>query len=215
MKYLTLSLGPTQLVFHPIDHCLAAQDSITRETLLHFNARFNETFIVLYQLAGNRETIEATVRDHDDVLNYEIVPVEDGSVYVFLHLDVSHPVGQLVQLSHEHALIIDTPITFDENNLFVTLVGIDTSLRNVLQSIPDEIDVSVHDAGGYYPDTNNLLSLLTERQLEVFETAVEHGYYDVPRCATHQDIADELGCAPSTVDEHLRKAEASVVPRLF
>ena len=49
----------------------------------------------------------------------------------------------------------------------------------------------------------------------MFETAVEEGYYDVPRQATHKDIADNLGCAPSTVDEHLRKAESRVVTGLI
>ena len=44
--------------------------------------------------------------------------------------------------------------------------------------------------------------------------AVEHGYYEIPRRATHEDIADELGCAPSTVDEHLRKAESRILTSL-
>lgn len=214
MKYLTLSLGPTQFVFHPVDRWLATQDDITRDALLHLNARFNETYVVLYRLTGERSVIEETLGDHA-VLDYQIMPIKDDSVYAFIQLDVSRTAGQIVELAHEHALIIDTPITFDGDDMCVTLIGTDTGLRNVLQSIPDVIDVSVRDAGEYDPDTDDLLSPLTDRQLEVIETAVEHGYYDVPSRATQQDIADELGCAPSTVDEHLRKAESSVVPHLF
>ena len=37
------------------------------------------------------------------------------------------------------------------------------------------------------------------------------GYYDLPREATHADVAERLGCAPGTASEHLRKAEAKLV----
>ncbi|MFB6270658.1 MAG: helix-turn-helix domain-containing protein, partial [Halobacterium sp.] len=51
---------------------------------------------------------------------------------------------------------------------------------------------------------------LTDRQREVVETAVDLGYYDVPRTAGQDDVAAELDCASSTVAEHLRKAEAAL-----
>ena len=57
-------------------------------------------------------------------------------------------------------------------------------------------------------------SSIADRQLEVFRTAVESGYYEIPRRATHEEIADSLECAPSTVDEHLRKAESRVLQSL-
>ncbi|NEU57192.1 helix-turn-helix domain-containing protein [Halorussus sp. MSC15.2] len=55
----------------------------------------------------------------------------------------------------------------------------------------------------------------TERQQEAVETAVAVGYYDVPRTATHEDVAAELACAPSTASEHLRKAESKVLQSRF
>jgi hypothetical protein len=36
--------------------------------------------------------------------------------------------------------------------------------------------------------------------------AVELGYYDTPREATHADIAEALGCAPNTAAITFRKA---------
>ena len=56
---------------------------------------------------------------------------------------------------------------------------------------------------------------LTDRQREVAETAVELGYYDIPRSASQEDIAAELDCAPSTIAEHLRKAEARILRAQF
>lgn len=215
MKYLTLSLGPTDRALHPIDQYLTTQDTITRETLLHLDARFDETYIVLYQLTGARTRIEHAIEIHEDVLDHEIVSVDDDNVYAYIHIDMSDAVGLLIQFAHDHGLIIDTPIAFDDGRMNVTLVGDGTELRRALCSVPDELSVSVRNGGRYDPTNNDLLSSLTTRQCEVFETAVRKGYYDVPRRVTHQDIAEELGCAPSTVDEHLRKAESTVVPDLF
>lgn len=55
---------------------------------------------------------------------------------------------------------------------------------------------------------------LSERQREVFFTAVNEGYYDVPKQAELKDIAQALDISVSTVQEHLRKAEAAVMPTL-
>jgi predicted DNA binding protein len=246
MKFLQLSLGPTSLVFHPVDQCLATQDDIYRDALLQLNSRGDGTYLALYQLIGDRDVVEDTLVSHDAVLDCEIVtansdlsdyscrrdhndnnsnnsndsnrPSSNGDgegIHAFVRLDVSSSDGRLVDMAHRHALIIDTPIAFDGDAMYVTLLGTDTGLRSILQSMPDDIDFTVSDAGEYDPVSSDLLSPLTDRQLEVFETAVEQGYYDVPRRATHRDLAGTLGCAPSTVDEHLRKAESSVVTDLF
>jgi len=40
------------------------------------------------------------------------------------------------------------------------------------------------------------------------DVALDCGYYEVPRQATHRDIAEQLGVSPPTVSEHLQKIEA-------
>lgn len=47
------------------------------------------------------------------------------------------------------------------------------------------------------------------------QAALSLGYYEVPRTASHEDVAEELDCAPSTAAEHLRKAEATVIETVF
>lgn len=214
MNYLELSMGPTERVFHSIDRRLRAVPTISRSALLHLNARLDGTYVVLYQLSGEPREIHETLSRHADVLDYDIVTVEDG-IQAFVHLAVVPSGDRIVDLADDHSLIIDPPITFEGDTMCVRLVGTDSGLRCVLQSMPDGIEFAVQDAGEYEPDGSDLLSPLTDRQLEVFKTAVEQGYYEVPRRVTHQDLAGTLGCAPSTVDEHLRKAESSVVTHLF
>jgi predicted DNA binding protein len=48
---------------------------------------------------------------------------------------------------------------------------------------------------------------LTDRQREVFLTAYEHGYYEIPRGTTTTEIANTVGVGRRTVEDHLRRAE--------
>jgi predicted DNA binding protein len=87
-------------------------------------------------------------------------------------------------------------------------------LRDALRAAPDSINVNIEQVGQYHPEERDFLSLLTDRQREVFEHAVRVGYYEIPRGANQEELAAALGCAPSTVDEHLRKAESRMLSAL-
>ncbi|QLD86969.1 helix-turn-helix domain-containing protein [Natronomonas halophila] len=215
MQYLKLSLSPTERAVHPIDRFIGGHDAISREALLHVDARADGTTVLLYRVTGDGERFAEALDERPDIHDYEAVDLAGNGYHVFVQADQTSRGNVLLDVAHEHALIVDTPLKFTDEGLRATLVGTHENLRNALGAIPDTIDFSVDNAGTYVPGNEDLLSPLTERQLEVFETAVEEGYYDVPRRATHKDIADNLGCAPSTVDEHLRKAESRVVSGLI
>lgn len=53
--------------------------------------------------------------------------------------------------------------------------------------------------------------LLTEEQQALVETAIEAGYYDVPRTCTLTELADVAGIAKSTCSEKLHRAESKIV----
>jgi len=215
MKYLKLTLAPTDRVIHPIDGYIADHEAVQREALLHVDARTDGTTVLLYRLTGDREALGADLHERQHVQDQEVVDISDEGFHAFVQADTAERGDQLVEIAHRHALIIDTPLEYVEDGIRATLVGTHENLRQALGAIPSEIDFSVENAGPYVPGDQDLLSPLTDRQLEVFQTAVEEGYYDVPRRATHKDIADALDCAPSTVDEHLRKAESRVVSGLL
>ena len=56
--------------------------------------------------------------------------------------------------------------------------------------------------------------MITSRQEEVLETAVDLGYYSEPRQASLKEIADAMGISSATVGEHLRKVEERVFSEL-
>ena len=120
-----------------------------------------------------------------------------------------------MMIAREYGLMIDRPLEFTgQGGLRTTVIGTHDVLQQAIDDVPDAVNITVQEIGEYSPDPGDVLSMLTDRQLEVFRTAVELGYDEIPRRAAHEDIADELDCAPSTVDEHLRKAESRVLSAL-
>jgi len=59
------------------------------------------------------------------------------------------------------------------------------------------------------------LEELTDRQREVLEAAYRAGYFEWPRDATAEEVAEELGITPPTLHGHLRKAQGRIVSELF
>lgn len=57
----------------------------------------------------------------------------------------------------------------------------------------------------------NMIRSLTDRQIEILALATEKGYFDYPREATIEDIADDLGLHKTTVSEHLRRSTNTIV----
>jgi predicted DNA binding protein len=51
---------------------------------------------------------------------------------------------------------------------------------------------------------------LTDRQRAALRAAYHAGFFEWPRDATGEEIADSLGVSPPTFHQHLRKAEGKV-----
>ena len=64
-------------------------------------------------------------------------------------------------------------------------------------------DIRSHESG--------LEQALTPRQHECYALAIEHGFYEDPKTITMQALADLLGIARSTFQEHLQSAEQAVL----
>jgi len=144
-----------------------------------------------------------------------MLDVRDERFHLYLHVLPGDPAGTLMELTQRFALMLDTPIEFTERGgIRTTVIGTHEMLQQAVERLPESVRINVEQVGQYQPNRTDMLSALTDRQLEVFRTAVELGYYEIPRRTTHEDIAGQLECAPSTVDEHLRKAESRVLSSL-
>ena len=58
---------------------------------------------------------------------------------------------------------------------------------------------------------DEFLGTLTKKQLSAFISALQMGYYEMPKGATMDEIAFKQGMKRSTYEEHLRKAELKIL----
>lgn len=107
--------------------------------------------------------------------------------------------------------VVETPVVYRNGRVHVRLVGADDALQAVVAGLPDPIDVDVRAVEPYRPEREDPASTLSERQRAAVRAALDLGYYERPRAATHADVAERLDCAPSTASEHLQRAEAKLV----
>lgn len=92
------------------------------------------------------------------------------------------------------------------------LIGDIIATRNQLSSFREEllsgeIDHEIVQISG----TDEKSDLLTERQQDVLELAVERGYYDTPRGCSLTELATVLDVSKSVVSRVLHRAEGRIV----
>lgn len=103
----------------------------------------------------------------------------------------------------------------DDDRTSLSLVGEQETIANVIEAYESVGIAADLEKLGAYRGKPNLLDDLTGRQREIIETAVDLGFYEVPREASVDDLAAELNLDPSTVAEHLQRAERNVFNELL
>ena len=77
---------------------------------------------------------------------------------------------------------------------------------------PEDVkSLSMFRTTGFF-DLQSAKELVTPKQLEIFQLACDYGYYDTPKKISIEELADRTGLSPSTLAEHLRKAESKLLP---
>jgi DNA-binding CsgD family transcriptional regulator len=214
MRYVKVSLIPTEGDIDPVSGEIQQEPSLTREAILHINRLNDGTVVLLTQLRGDQEALLSILENHPAVISYNVSAVRDG-LQAYIHAEPTHMASALLGLTQEHEFVLDTPIEYGpEGGFRVALIGQEETVRRAIEDVPDGIRVELEQLSDYDPELRELSSLLTDRQREILNTAADLGYYEVPRRATHQDIADELDLSTTTVGEHLRKIEARMLSEI-
>lgn len=214
MRYFDLRIEPVGEGIHPVDAALARVEGVLRDCLLHFDAYGDGTGVFLYTCRGDPERALEIVSDHDRVIGHDLLGVDEESFHLYTYVRPGEPAGSLMAIVQEYRLMVNTPIAFIENGILATIVGDHEMFRQALEELPDSLSISIEQVGKYTPGGRNAISKLTARQREVFEAATDAGYYEIPREVTQENLAEEFDVTVSTVDEHLRKAEAKLLSAL-
>lgn len=211
MRFVTGTIRPDKGWFQPMEEELVKEPGVRREAIHHLDRLADGTAVAMYEVSGDPDDIMAIIQEHDQSIGYQVTQ-GDGTVLQHSHFEPTPLVDRLLDLVEEYEFALDMPMIFtDDGRLRVTIIAEDSTISEVFASLPGDISFDVERTGEYEAGSGRLFSLLTERQREVLRAAIECGYYQEPRQATHADVADAVGLTATTVGEHLRRIEATLM----
>ncbi len=129
--------------------------------------------------------------------------------------------GGVQALAEERHCIALSPIIYEGGwETHRVVAWDDAAFRGLYQQLADRFPVEIKSKrqleGSLFEHSmilsaNDLLGNLTDRQMSAVEAAVLGGYYDTPRRARVQDLADGQEVPRTTFQEHLQKGEAKLM----
>lgn len=211
MRHYEIRFSPGPESFHPFTRILERERDV-RQVAIHQMRLVNDDLgLMLYELAGDQARIEELVEELLGDLGYQLNRIEDR-VFVFSPFLPNDTVGELLRIPRDFEIFLDPPMHFTRTgDLVVRYVGTEASFHRAMAIVPDDVSVRLQKKREYQPGGESFAANLTDKQREIFDVAVELGYYNAPRRATHEDIGEAVGLASGTVGEHLRKIEAKLV----
>jgi DNA-binding CsgD family transcriptional regulator len=171
---------------------------------------------ILHYVVGDADALEAAMQEIPEVVGYDIERIDGQSCYVYVRDATTDPLQEMFGPISSGGLVVVPPIEYEsDGTVAFSIFGPEDELQNAVTDISVPVKVTIEAVGGLARTRSAVEARLTERQREAVKTAVNLGYYEIPRTATQEDIAAELNCAPSTAAEHLRKAESQALRAQF
>src|SRR6056297_318610 len=216
MRYLTVRLYATESdPLHPLGKRLADDPTIQREAIHQIELLADGTVRTLAEASGDRERYEKLMAAAPSVRDFLISGEQRWMA--MSQFEARDQVQHLLEFRQESNLVIEMPIKINgDGSLRITFLGVESEFQELYEDASQSsgLDAELVGTGTYDPDTASFLRVLTTCQREVLQTAVEEGYYSNPREATHEELADVVGIAPTTVGDHLREIESRVFETL-
>lgn len=145
----------------------------------------------------------------DAVDNWELVAEKDDTVLYLVEFTAPALPDNLSEPGED--LVGSCNPTVDADGTTMSLVGSQETIRSVLEAYEQSgLRPELHKLG-QYEGSSAPLDSLTERQMEVLQTAYRMGFYDVPRDVSTDDVAAQLGVDSSTVVEIIQRAERNLL----
>ncbi|MFC6873509.1 helix-turn-helix domain-containing protein [Halobellus marinus] len=213
MKHIRITVRPDLDRAPGFLQYLLEADAVEEARAMDWNRGESARSTHLYAIDGDGATFVELARETDGIEAVEGAATDTGVTYALVTLrDAAVPIfGGSATAIDRAGLVVRRPLVYREGRIHGHIVGDPDTLQSTIDGLPAAVSVQI-DAIQEFPSAAvDPSTTLSDRQHEALQVAVELGYYDTPRGATHADVAAELGCAPNTASEHLQKGEAKLV----
>lgn len=214
MRQVRLTVTPLDPSVHPFFALTTPEGPIDEAHSLYCNVADTSRPTYLFGIRGDPDRIADALADRSEVVAYDISRDTDDMCYVILQIEVNEFGRAIFDAFSRDSLTLVLPVVYTRGRATMELVGAHKALQEFVDALPSDLQVDIEAVGGF-TDGDSAASVLSERQREAVEAALDLGYYQTPSRSTHADIADRLGCSPSTASEHLNRAEAKLVKTMF
>lgn len=206
MKQARLRVTPPAGETIPVHRAILAAEGVGDAVLLSGGVDLADP-TELFSIGGSAEAVRSALEAESGVRSVDVLSTGEDETYV--HVREQGDERSIADALTTGTLVVTLPIRFRaDGGVDLTVLGAGSELRESLSVVREVADVTVLAVREGWSRSRDSL---TDRQREVLAVAFEAGYYDYPRTATQDEVASTLGISGSTVAEHLRHAEASLV----
>ncbi|WP_137284438.1 helix-turn-helix domain-containing protein [Halorussus salinisoli] len=165
----------------------------------------DETGVGLLEItSSDLPAVVGAMDDREDIVRLDLQQASEESALV--EFETTAPL--LLFTVQESGLPLELPFTIRDGEAEVEL----TASRDRLSAFTAQLEAfGMQFDVEYVREMVNSESLLTDRQRELLNTAVEEGYYDTPRRCSLTELAGEADVAKSTASETLHRVEEKIV----
>lgn len=206
---LTLEWG-ADVHLHPLDDLLMETDNISVDMIHYISPVYEGRYLEFINIRGDIANARSILESSKDAIDFDIAENGDTGV-VYLQCRATGLVDDLLRIVRERDIVIDWPMrytdTADGHGLQFTLVGTDQALHRAISDVPSSIELELERIGEYDPNRVHSPNILSDKQEQLLELAIQEGYYEVPRKTAHKELASKLNLTAATVGERLQRIE--------
>lgn len=213
MKHVRVRItaGGCEDEIHPMYDVMMNAPFVERGTALQWNFT-GDALGILHYIEGDADAYAEAAAEVPEVLGFDIVEAGEDAFYAYIRDATTDALQDLFGPITTGGLVVVPPIVYHEDGtVTLSLFGPTDEMQDAIEAVPSPIDVTIEEIGGLAATRPAVEARLSDRQRDAITTALELGYYEIPREVSHEDVAEAIDCAPSTAAEHLRKAESKVL----
>lgn len=164
---------------------------------------------------GVRQLITPVYREGktvDDLTAIEFIEVKDvlsereqNAVVIFN----THPLVRMATNTEDIHILV--PCAYENGAFTITVRGLPKAVAQFVRLTEAFIPPTHVKVQNITEQVDGLAEVMTQRQLECFALAAKHGYFEEPKRITVQGLAEVMGVARSTYQEHLSSAEQAAL----
>ena len=155
----------------------------------------------LFQIKGKKSNLAKFWEESSQfyaVEKYTLIFQDQHSILVNILFDNPWVIQTLMEAQQ---FIIQYPILIRRGTVSIDLIAPRNKIDLIFTN-PDwkAVDISVKKIKQYCPD-----SLLSPRQSDILNLALDNGYFDIPRKKSLSELAEDLHISPTALSENLRR----------